>query len=152
MTLNDYKAYGDHLVATVDRLRSVQFVSELVEIEDMVRNLKPTEMPVLVMVEPVTQFKGPDEDNIRHEFPCLVFVLTRIDKKNLKVGELLQHKDAMRNLGLDVANRMRADKSSHGAGHLMCLLDLGSMNLEPEEDVAGLSGYSLSFTLREQWK
>jgi hypothetical protein len=153
MTLFDLHEYGRHLQTSVDAIRGLEFVSEYVEIEDRTKNLKPAELPVLVIVEPSIKFKGPNEDNLRKEFPCLFFVLEKRDKASLRPGDLLAAKDRMRNLALDVAGRMRADKDAHGGpAHLMCELDLGSIVIDPEDDVAGLAGYSLAFTLRKQWK
>ncbi len=147
-----FDAYAQSLKNRIPGIASACFLSELLELEDYIRNLKENDFPILLAVEPSANTKGSTEDNLRFTSSPLLFLLEKVDLANQTPAGKLEAKHRLHALMRELINLMMDDMHTHSPDreglHLMHNLQPGSLNVDPENNFLGCMGYSLSFQLQ----
>lgn len=145
----DLEAYTKYWQRMVLRLPSFHQAVMSVEKSQMKKQLDllPSEQyPALVYVLPSFSGDAASEDDVNLVPRCLVFVLQRMDEKRTTDLSYQQEFEQTLSLMVQMIEVMLADRDS-GTCTVMRRLNAGSMFMDPEYNLAGCVGWSLSFDM-----
>jgi hypothetical protein len=116
------------------------------DLAEHIRNMNL--FPAIVLVMPGAKTTSRDEDNIVDGSECLLFVLKKLDLKNLATNGIINEMDYLQNDVEKLKQLMVDDMHNHDTpGHLMHDLDPDGMTTEPEYNYLGCYGWSLAFMI-----
>jgi hypothetical protein len=105
----------------------------------------------LVVVSPSSDYQGTDEDNYGEMDNCILYVLQKVDLRNLDDEAQMTEREITQALMTRVKNVMKdmADDTDHENDHIRILRRLykGKEHTDRERNYLGCNGYSLSFGL-----
>lgn len=147
ITIKQVSDYWSEMVTRIDELTDSILVINQQHLTERIKELQNG--IYLLVVIPGSKSDSPDDDNIRDESNCLVFVIEKLDIKSVTHAELISnHMSVTQKIADNIKMNMIEDKRVHtNAGHLMHDLDPSGIVTEPEYNFMGTYGWSFSFTI-----
>ena len=150
LSIKKLELYGESLKERIQGINHFLLLSEMVELEDSIKNLTQNQFPVLIFIEPSGDSAG-NEDSQVWNWPCFAYVLKKFDHTHETYRSRINTKASLQDLIQLVNDTMLADMHNHQPDsdhiHLMHRLQPSGMHIDPENDFLGCTGYSLSFKL-----
>ena len=106
---------------------------------------------ILIAVFPSTDSQSIDEDNLEEVDSCVIFLLQKIEQRNIDDVDLMAERESTQELLATIRSAMyelmvnHIDDSNH---HMMHKLIEGKQHIDRERNYLGCNGYSLSFSLK----
>lgn len=147
--VNDFKTYAESFVSRITGLKKAIVVSNEAQLIKYLDRLKKSEFPLLVAVLPSADSTVRDNDNVKENSICLIYVLSKIDATSETYDSFIADMDSTQQLLSDVKNLMHQDKVSCGTTYhdLVKRLQCDKMHTDPEYNYLGCNGWSLSFII-----
>jgi hypothetical protein len=142
-----YKAYWDHCLEEIAGINKVLLIVNEPQFGKFVANIKKAEYPVLVAVVPSADPASLDADNYGESNTGVIFILKKSAGANETEAKYLDDMEEMQGLMTSVKELMLHDKRECSSGYhdVMERLDVKSFHQDPEYNLLGHIGWSLSF-------
>lgn len=144
--LTDYRTYFS-TVAQLLAIPTVRLVVNEKHIISHIRNMADNQFPVMFLVIPSYDTNARDEDSIQEPMTGLLFILSKVDRTSETEETMLEVMQQTQDLIQAVKTQMRTDREIHGPGHLLHYIDFSKFHTDPEYDLSGCDGWSLSFII-----
>lgn len=143
--IRDYKTYGDSLKTRNALITKVVLVYTEADLAKKIKEITQTDV-VLMMVVPSADSNAPDYDNITEKNTHVFYVLMKPDRTDLTDATLLDLMEDTQDIIEWIKNTMIADKSI--CGNMMRFLEINNIHTDPEHDMSGCYGWSVSMNLK----
>ena len=154
--VHDYIALWDYIASLITSQSGASSFSRVILVDDephlqsQIAKIANKEL-FLVIVTPSADYQALDEDNYGEMDNCIIYVLQKIDLRNLDDEAQILERETTQALMARVKNTMKdlADDTDHENEHirLMRRLNKGKQHTDRERNYLGCNGYSLSFGL-----
>ncbi len=149
--VRDYKSFFDYLASQITEINQVFCVDDETELSKKISEVGNEDV-ILVAPFPSADLDQMDEDNLGDVDQCIVYVLQKIDLRNVTDDEVMDE----RALTQQIMTRLRELMFSLAAEwdnqtsytRLMKQMIRGKQHVDRERNYLGCNGYSLSFSLR----
>lgn len=141
ISLQEYKAYFEDIMARVTAIKSVNVVTADEDMGERLKVIKAAELPALFIVTPTAKEDRTDPDNARETNSCLIFLLDRADAQRKTAIMVLESTQPIME---KIKEKMRYD-AGEGCG---LMRNLDKMTTTPETGIfTEYCGWSLAFNL-----
>lgn len=148
ISISTYNSYFQAMPSKVPQLKKVVVVATESDLQQKIKDMADEDFPVLVVVIPSADSIAPSADNVTEANTCLLYVLQKSDPAGYTDGAEITVWNTTQEVLKDVKNALAADKANHALSpHWIHDLDLNHMHTDPELNLFGCIGWSLSFTL-----
>lgn len=146
VSVNELYSYFGQMPQRIAAVKDCLMVFNQENLADAIKN--QSKWPAIVVVMPGAKSDGADEDNVSDASECLVFVIEKLDLKNLGKGEMTSKMDYLQGHMETLKSLMLEDMHAHEEpNHLMHYLEPDGMTTEPEYNYLGCYGWSLAFRI-----
>ena len=148
--VREYKILWEYIKSIVSGIDHLFMVDDETELTDRISQLSDGDIS-LVVVYPSTDSQAFDEDNIPEVDSCVIFILQKIEQRNIDDADLLDEREATQELLAAIRQCMydlminHSDDSNH---RIMHRLIEGKQHIDRERNYIGCNGWSLSFSLK----
>lgn len=141
--------YRDYFKTVQQRLgiTTLKMISGEAQIISFLRDLPFESCPVLVLVIPSSDTIASDEDNIMEPSTGILFLLSKVDTTMETEDTMVSGLQVTQDYLKSIKELMRADKEAHDAPHLLHYIDFNRLHTDPEINLSGCNGWSLSFII-----
>lgn len=143
--IKEYKAYGDTLKTRNSLITKVVLVYTEADLSKKIREITQNDV-VLMMVVPSADSQAIDFDNITEKNTHVFYVLMKPDRTDITDTTLLDLMEDTQDIIEWVKNTMLADKTI--CGNIMRFLEPNNIHTDPEHDLSGCYGWSISYNLK----
>ena len=148
--VREYKILWEYIKSIVSGIDHLFMVDDETELTDRISQLSDGDIS-LVVVFPSTDSQALDEDNVPEVDSCVIFILQKIEQRNIDDADLLDEREATQELLATIRRCMydlminHSDDSNH---RIMNRLIEGKQHIDRERNYIGCNGWSLSFSLK----
>jgi hypothetical protein len=147
--VREYKALWEYIQSTVPGITHLFMVDDESELTSKISQVSDGDI-ILVVVFPSTDSQAFDEDNFDDVDSCVIFLLQKIEQRNIDDADLLIERERTQNLLTSIRLAMynlmihHLNSTNH---HIMHKLVEGKQHIDRERNYLGCNGWSLSFAL-----
>lgn len=149
--VRDYKSLWEYIVSQIVEITQVLCVDDETELSKKISEVANGEN-ILVAPFPNADLDAMDEDNLGDIDQCVIYVLQKIDLRNVTDTEVMNERAMTQLLMKKVREQMLelASQWENQTAHsrLMKQMIRGKQHIDRERNYLGCNGYSLSFGLR----
>jgi len=144
--------YRDYFKSLCTRLRipCLKMVSSETQIISFLRDTPTEQFPVMVLIIPSSDSISQDEDNILEPSTGLVFILIKTDITIETEDSFLNTMQQTQDIMAQVKSMMLSDRNTHVSPHFLHNMDFDRLHTDPEVNLSGCNGWSLSFVINSQ--
>lgn len=147
ISLLELKSYMEAMPEKLPLIKTVNLVFSESDFSAMLRDKPLSEFPALVVVVPSADMEADNEDDFTENNTTLCYILSRPDESSMTYEDRLAQMIDAQNLIESFKKQIIADKGAHQGSHLMHYLDLSTFHTDPEYNLSGCYGWSLSFNI-----
>ncbi len=154
--VRNYIALWEYIASLITDQQGHQLISQVVLVDDephlqtKIAQMTNKEL-FLVVVTPSSDYQALDEDNYGEMDNCIIYVMQKIDLRNLDDESQMVERETTQAIMARVKNIMKdlGDDMDHENAytHLLRRLNKGKEHTDRERNYLGCNGYSLSFGL-----
>lgn len=148
--VRDYKTCWELIKSRVSSIHYLFMVDDETELMIKVKEVSDGEI-ILVAVYPASDSIMEDEDNVKDVDTCIIYVLQKIEQRNVNDDDLLNERALTQQIMTLVRNVMFDLMNEHGnsvSHRIMKQVVRQKQHIDRERNYMDCNGYSLSFGIR----
>jgi hypothetical protein len=154
VSISTYKAFWDYIKSVVAGIDEVLLVHERADLQMTIKEVNENSV-ILMAIIPSSDTESASLDDIKEFDSCFLFVIRKSDPKDQTNDDFLTDLGSTQVIMGNVKDKMieLAGDTEHcnippAYAHLMHRLVINGMHTDPEYNVVGCNGWSLSFKLK----
>jgi hypothetical protein len=151
--IRTYKDYWEGVQGKISQIKHLLFVHNEVQLADKIRNIKPNE-PILIVIIPSSDSNEIEKDDINDISSAMIFVVQKIDIKGVTDSNEMDVLEDMQNIIYAIKYLLHKEATDCSAALHAYFerTNFGSMHCDPEKNLLGCDGWSLSFNFTDvEW-
>ena len=151
IAVRKYKAFWDYVATQLTSITRVILVDDETELSKKISDVANGDI-LLVAAYPSSDLSQFDEDNLGDVDTCVIYVLMKIDPRNVDDDDIMTERETTQNL-MKAIRLLMLDMevdwdNINDNTKMMKQLIRGKQHVDRERNYFGCNGYSLSFGLR----
>ena len=148
--VRDYKSLWEFIKTDDPRIDHLFMVDDETELSNKIEEVSDGDI-ILVAVYPASDSQALDEDNLFDVDTCVIYVLQKIEQRNINDDDLMDERALTQQILTHVRETMTTLMFNHvnNTNHrIMKQVIRGKQHIDRERNYLGCNGWSLSFSLK----